>query len=72
MVATESMEPTIMVGDIIIAKQVAFEEVQVEDIIVFIRLNIKNILSIASLIKTKTMIILPKVIIQEPRLMKNR
>ncbi|HNZ50579.1 MAG TPA: signal peptidase I [Bacilli bacterium] len=34
-VATESMEPTIMVGDIIIAKQVAFEEVQVEDIIVF-------------------------------------
>ena len=34
-VATDSMEPTIMIGDIIIAKDVPYEDVNEEDIIVF-------------------------------------
>lgn len=35
MVMSESMEPTIMTGDIIISKQIDFEDVQVGDIIVY-------------------------------------
>ncbi|MGD9605252.1 MAG: signal peptidase I [Bacilli bacterium] len=34
-VATDSMEPTIMIGDIIIAKKIAYEDVNELDIIVF-------------------------------------